>query len=166
MFLLPQFQRSGLSGRGSESDELGQLPATREQCLLKAPRPNLPPTRLSPGLLRQNTRSQSKELLHLYLHFYMRACICPYSNSLSSRYFQVLLENAFLSDNFTIKGTVRVMNMDFYKSVYIRYTLDEWKTFTDFQVRDGQSRTTRLNSNPTFPSVPGDVRRGILRRVF
>ena len=24
--------------------------------------------------------------------------------------------------------------MDFYKSVYIRYTMDEWKTFTDFQV--------------------------------
>jgi len=46
---------------------------------------------------------------------------------------KVLLENAFLSDHFTIKGAVRVMNLDFHKSVYIRYTLDEWKTFTDFQ---------------------------------
>jgi len=46
---------------------------------------------------------------------------------------KVLLENAFFSDNFTIKGAVRVLNMDFHKSVYIRYTYDEWKTFTDFQ---------------------------------
>jgi len=49
---------------------------------------------------------------------------------------QVFLENAFFSDNFTIKGAVRVLNMDFYKSVYIRYTYDEWKTFTDFQVQN------------------------------
>jgi protein phosphatase 1 regulatory subunit 3A/B/C/D/E len=46
---------------------------------------------------------------------------------------KVLLENAFLSDNFTIRGTVRVKNMDFHKSLYIRYSLDEWATFVDFQ---------------------------------
>ncbi|KAJ8942009.1 hypothetical protein NQ314_010239 [Rhamnusium bicolor] len=48
---------------------------------------------------------------------------------------QVCLENAFVEDPLTlsIKGTVRVRNLDFHKSVYIRYSLDSWKTFADVQ---------------------------------
>ncbi|XP_023310082.1 glycogen-binding subunit 76A isoform X2 [Anoplophora glabripennis] len=48
---------------------------------------------------------------------------------------QVCLENAFVEDPLmlSIKGTVRVRNLDFHKSVYIRYTLDSWKTFADVQ---------------------------------
>lgn len=48
---------------------------------------------------------------------------------------QVSLENAIVSDayNLTISGCVRVRNLDFHKSVYIRYTLDNWKSFADLQ---------------------------------
>lgn len=48
---------------------------------------------------------------------------------------QVCLENAFVEDPLmlSIKGSVRVRNLDFHKSVYIRYTLDSWKTFADVQ---------------------------------
>lgn len=48
---------------------------------------------------------------------------------------QVCLENALVDDPilFLIKGTVRVRNLDFHKSVHIRYTLDSWKTFSDVQ---------------------------------
>jgi len=48
---------------------------------------------------------------------------------------QVCLENALVDDPilFSIKGTVRVRNLDFHKSVHIRYSLDSWKTFADVQ---------------------------------
>ncbi|XP_076264940.1 glycogen binding subunit 76A isoform X2 [Rhynchophorus ferrugineus] len=47
----------------------------------------------------------------------------------------VCLENAVVDDPilFLIKGTVRVRNLDFHKSVHVRYTLDSWKTFADVQ---------------------------------
>ncbi|PSN32642.1 hypothetical protein C0J52_13888 [Blattella germanica] len=48
---------------------------------------------------------------------------------------QVCLENAILTDtvSFTICGTVRVRNLDFHKSVHIRYSIDNWETFADLQ---------------------------------
>ncbi|XP_066257593.1 glycogen-binding subunit 76A isoform X2 [Euwallacea similis] len=48
---------------------------------------------------------------------------------------QVCLENALVDDPilFSIKGTVRVRNLDFNKSVHIRYSLDSWKTYADVQ---------------------------------
>lgn len=48
---------------------------------------------------------------------------------------QVCLENALVDDPilFSIKGTVRVRNLDFHKSVHVRYSLDSWKTFADVQ---------------------------------
>lgn len=47
----------------------------------------------------------------------------------------VCLENAIIQDTGTvaISGTVRVRNLDFHKSVQIRYSLDSWKTFSDLQ---------------------------------
>lgn len=47
----------------------------------------------------------------------------------------VCLENAVVTDPIclTISGTVRVRNLDFNKSVHIRYSLDSWVTFADFQ---------------------------------
>lgn len=49
----------------------------------------------------------------------------------------VCLENAIVSDPvlFAITGTVRVKNIDYHKSVHIRYTIDNWKTFADLQAR-------------------------------
>lgn len=47
----------------------------------------------------------------------------------------VCLENALITDPIclTISGTVRVRNLDFHKSVHLRYTLDEWASYADFQ---------------------------------
>ncbi|RZF48273.1 hypothetical protein LSTR_LSTR006240 [Laodelphax striatellus] len=49
----------------------------------------------------------------------------------------VCLENAMVSDAAlsTITGIVRVKNIDFHKSVYIRYSIDCWKSFADLQAR-------------------------------
>uniref|UniRef100_T1PE65 Putative phosphatase regulatory subunit n=1 Tax=Musca domestica TaxID=7370 RepID=T1PE65_MUSDO len=48
---------------------------------------------------------------------------------------QVSLENAAVTDNInhTITGSVRVRNLDFHKSVHIRYTLDSWRSYADLQ---------------------------------
>lgn len=48
---------------------------------------------------------------------------------------QVSLENCAVTDpiSLTITGSVRVRNLDFHKSVYIRYTLDSWKSYSDIQ---------------------------------
>lgn len=45
----------------------------------------------------------------------------------------VLLENAVVEDPIAlaVRGTVRVRNVDFHKSVYIRYSMDRWKSFTE-----------------------------------
>lgn len=48
---------------------------------------------------------------------------------------RVCLENALVRDPVTlaIQGTVRVINLDFHKSVHVRYTLDAWRNFSDLQ---------------------------------
>lgn len=48
---------------------------------------------------------------------------------------QVNLENAAVTDpvTLTITGTVRVRNLDFNKSVYVRYSTDCWRSFSDLQ---------------------------------
>ncbi|XP_062553693.1 glycogen-binding subunit 76A isoform X1 [Armigeres subalbatus] len=48
---------------------------------------------------------------------------------------QVNLENAAVTDpvTLTITGTVRVRNLDFHKSVYVRYSTDSWRSFSDLQ---------------------------------
>ncbi|XP_053687156.1 glycogen-binding subunit 76A [Sabethes cyaneus] len=48
---------------------------------------------------------------------------------------QVNLENAAVTDpiTLTITGTVRVRNLDFHKSVYVRYSIDNWRSFSDLQ---------------------------------
>lgn len=53
------------------------------------------------------------------------------------RQHQVCLENAVVSDMslFAIKGLVRVKNVDFHKSVHIRYTINNWRSFSDLQAR-------------------------------
>ncbi|XP_037085121.1 glycogen-binding subunit 76A-like [Pollicipes pollicipes] len=34
-------------------------------------------------------------------------------------------------DDWSVRGVVRVLNMDYFKSVCVRYTLDEWRTWSD-----------------------------------
>lgn len=47
----------------------------------------------------------------------------------------VCLENALVKDYemFCIVGTVRVLNMDFHKSVHVRYSLNSWTNYSDLQ---------------------------------
>lgn len=47
----------------------------------------------------------------------------------------VCLESARVGDGIhvTVCGSVRVRNLDFHKTVHIRYTMDRWKTYTDLQ---------------------------------
>ncbi|XP_045486758.1 glycogen-binding subunit 76A isoform X2 [Pieris rapae] len=47
----------------------------------------------------------------------------------------ICLESARVSDgvHITICGSVRVRNLDFHKTVHIRYTMNRWKTYTDLQ---------------------------------
>lgn len=51
------------------------------------------------------------------------------------RHRQCCLENAVVQDSMemSIAGTVRVRNIDFNKSVHIRYSLDAWTTYSDLQ---------------------------------
>jgi len=48
---------------------------------------------------------------------------------------RVCLENVLVQDPLTlaIQGTVRVINIDYHKSVHIRYTLNAWQNFSDLQ---------------------------------
>ncbi|XP_059488497.1 glycogen-binding subunit 76A isoform X2 [Neocloeon triangulifer] len=46
---------------------------------------------------------------------------------------RVCLENACVGDTMSITGTVRVLNIEFHKSVHVRYTLDNWDNFADLQ---------------------------------
>lgn len=47
----------------------------------------------------------------------------------------VCLENARVCDgvHVTVCGSVRVRNLDFHKTVHVRYTMNRWKTYTDLQ---------------------------------
>lgn len=47
----------------------------------------------------------------------------------------VCLESARVGDgvHITVCGSVRVRNLDYHKTVHIRYTMDRWKTYTDLQ---------------------------------
>lgn len=49
----------------------------------------------------------------------------------------VCLENAVVSDMslFAIRGLVRVKNVDFHKSVHVRYTINNWHSFSDLKAR-------------------------------
>lgn len=48
---------------------------------------------------------------------------------------RVCLENVLVQDpvSLCLQGTVRVINLDFHKSVHIRYTLNSWRNFSDLQ---------------------------------
>ncbi|XP_012284045.1 glycogen-binding subunit 76A isoform X2 [Orussus abietinus] len=48
---------------------------------------------------------------------------------------QVCLENVLVHDpvSLILQGTVRVRNLDFHKSVHIRYTMNQWRNYSDLQ---------------------------------
>jgi protein phosphatase 1 regulatory subunit 3A/B/C/D/E len=44
---------------------------------------------------------------------------------------KISLETASMIDDSRLRGVVRVLNVDFHKSVLIRFTVDEWRTQSD-----------------------------------
>lgn len=65
---------------------------------------------------------------------------------------QVSLENAVISDhlNLTISGTVRVRNLDYHKSVHIRYSTDGWRSFADLQANYVQNSCDGFSDTYSF----------------
>ncbi|GJQ76974.1 hypothetical protein Trydic_g15170 [Trypoxylus dichotomus] len=65
---------------------------------------------------------------------------------------QVCLENAVVEDPIalSIKGSVRVRNLDFHKSVHIRYSLDSWKSFSDLQASYVENSCDGFSDKFTF----------------
>ncbi|KAH8373357.1 hypothetical protein KR009_003031 [Drosophila setifemur] len=65
---------------------------------------------------------------------------------------QVSLENAAVSDNInqTISGSVRVRNLDFHKSVHIRYSLDGWRSYADLQANYVENSCDGFSDKFTF----------------
>ncbi|XP_064089480.1 uncharacterized protein LOC135203603 isoform X2 [Macrobrachium nipponense] len=45
------------------------------------------------------------------------------------RHQKVVIENVVVGDDMSVKGVVRVLSMDFHKSVSVRYTFDQWRNF-------------------------------------
>ncbi|XP_065359122.1 glycogen-binding subunit 76A [Calliphora vicina] len=64
----------------------------------------------------------------------------------------VSLENAAVTDgiNHTITGSVRVRNLDFHKSVHIRYSLDGWRSFADLQANYVENSCDGFSDKFTF----------------
>lgn len=64
----------------------------------------------------------------------------------------VCLDNVMVEDpvSFAIKGTVRVRNLDYHKSVHIRYTIDSWKSYSDLQATYVQNSCDGFSDKFTF----------------
>lgn len=64
----------------------------------------------------------------------------------------VSLENAAVTDpvTMTISGSVRVRNLDFHKSVYVRYTSDSWRTYSDLQANYVENSCDGFSDKFTF----------------
>lgn len=64
----------------------------------------------------------------------------------------VLLENAAVTDPIclTISGLVRVRNLDFHKSVHVRYSLDAWQSYSDLQAEYIENSCDGFSDKFTF----------------
>lgn len=64
----------------------------------------------------------------------------------------VALENAAVTDPvcLTITGLVRVRNLDFHKSVLVRYSLDGWRSFSDLQAQYVENSCDGFSDKFTF----------------
>ena len=78
---------------------------------------------------------------------------------------KVILESAYMSDITTIKGIVRVVNLDFHKSVFVRYTMDEWATTSDassqYMTGSCDGFSDKFVFNIDISSIKGQVGRKI-----
>lgn len=95
--------------------------------------PSDTPPLLNVNLFKEVIQNERAEPNHPYT--YVPDFDQPASNYLDFRERlernNVCLENVMIKDNIRIMGTVKVRNISFEKSVKIRVTFDEWKTFRD-----------------------------------
>ncbi|KAG4077492.1 hypothetical protein HA402_002919 [Bradysia odoriphaga] len=75
---------------------------------------------------------------------------------------KVCLENAAVTDPvcMTITGCVRVRNLDFNKSVHLRYTLDGWRSFSDFQANYIQGSCDGFSDKFSFTIFGNSLKMG------
>uniref|UniRef100_A0A1L8DLA1 Protein phosphatase regulatory subunit ppp1r3c/d n=1 Tax=Nyssomyia neivai TaxID=330878 RepID=A0A1L8DLA1_9DIPT len=64
----------------------------------------------------------------------------------------VFLENAAVTDatTLTITGCVRVRNLDFHKSVHVRYSTDSWRSYADLQANYVENSCDGFSDKFTF----------------
>ena len=83
---------------------------------------------------------------------------------------KVILENAYMSDLTTVKGIVRVVNLDFHKSVFVRYTLNDWSTTSDtsasYMSGSSDGFSDKFVFNIDVNSIKGHVGRKIQFCIF
>ena len=82
--------------------------------------------------------------------------------------FKVVLENAYTdpADQVSVRGVVRVLNMDFHKAVYIRWTLNEWRTMMDYKANYLMGSNDILTDKFTFKIyAPLDVGQSLVFAV-
>jgi len=76
---------------------------------------------------------------------------------------KVCLESAYMSDVTTIKGIARVVNLDYNKRVFVRYTTDDWTTTTEvvgeYLVGSCDGFSDKFNFVLDYSSIAGMVGR-------
>lgn len=101
-------------------DEIPKVPKSAfDELVITAPEPTI---------------SLGQRLDKIIVPLFQQPCASP--NFLDAVQLQnVALENAAVTDPIclTITGVVRVRNLDFHKSVHIRYSLDAWESYSDLQ---------------------------------
>ena len=68
----------------------------------------------------------------------------------------ICLEQAFSEDQTSINGMIRVSNLDFHKTVTVRWTVNDWNTWMDEEAGyvDGDGRTDRFYFRLMIDSLP------------
>lgn len=83
------------------------------------------------------------------------------------QHYKVSLENAYMdTDSLSIRGIVRVLNMDYHKAVYIRWTMDDWRNMMDYRASYVNGSNDRLSDKFQFKLyTPLDVGQSLIFAV-
>ena len=75
---------------------------------------------------------------------------------------QVCLENAIIADPTILKitGWVRVRNLDFHKSVHVRYSFDNWRSYSDLSASYVVNSCDGFSDKFTFDLYCGSLQIG------
>lgn len=120
-------------------DEVPKIPKSAYEDLDVTLPSNVPEVNLGPPL--------DKVLVPL---FQQPGCLPNFLDRL--RDLQVCLESAAVTDpiNLTITGCVRVRNLDFHKSVHVRYSLDSWRSYSDLSASYVENSCDGFSDKFTF----------------